>query len=438
MSENPFRLRSSIAAATVVACALVGATPAHAIPTDPAALSSQYLPANPPDDFYTAPTELGTPGSVLKSRGERLVGDGTPLALGNRSTIMYTSTTLHGQPVAVTGTVIEPHARRQGPGPQPTVVFAPGTRGQGDVCAPSRSTEFIGQVQASTGSVNINYEAPAQLEALRSGIRVVVTDYIGLGMPGHHTYVNHTEEGRAVLDAARAALKFAGAPADAPVGLYGYSQGGGAAASAAEQAASYAPELNIKGTYAGAPPADLLTVMEAVDRSAIVGVLGMALNGYMERSPEVRADVYPQLNERGRAFLAGVSEACIPDAAVKWGFWDTRWLTTSGKSFAEMVREIPAAYSMLEGQKLGKDAPKAPIMIHNATHDDLIPHHQALQLARDYAARGATVYFTSNEVPTLAERTGLNHVEAFFSGHVPSMDYLIARFHDQPAPQGGY
>lgn len=345
---------------------------------------------------------------------------------------------MHGHPVAVTGTIIEPHARWQGPGAQPTVVFAPGTRGQGDVCAPSRSTDFVGQVQASSGSVNINYEAPAQLEALRSGIRVVVTDYIGLGTAGHHTYVNHTEEGRAVLDAARAALKFAGAPADAPVGLYGYSQGGGAAASAAEQAGTYAPELNIKGTYAGAPPADLLTVMEAVDRSAIVGVLGMALNGYMERSPEVRAAVYPQLNARGRAFLAGVSEACIPDAAVKWGFWDTRWLTTSGKSFAEVVRDVPAAHRMLEDQKLGKAAPNAPIMIHNATHDDLIPYHQARQLARDYAARGATVYFTSNEVPTLAERTGLNHVEAFFSGHVPSMDYLIARFHDQPAPQGGF
>ena len=48
-------------------------------------------------------------------------------------------------------------------------------------------------------------------------------------------------------------------------------------------AALYAPELNIKGTYAGAPPTDLLSVMNAVDGSSIVHVLGYAINGFAER-----------------------------------------------------------------------------------------------------------------------------------------------------------
>jgi predicted esterase len=42
-----------------------------------------------------------------------------------------------------------------------------------------------------------------------------------------------------------------------PLAFWGYSQGGGAAASAAELASSYAPELDVVGSYAGAPPADL-------------------------------------------------------------------------------------------------------------------------------------------------------------------------------------
>lgn len=439
--KNRTPRRSKATALVAVACVavpLTGVGAAHAVPVDPIGLSSQYLPPNPVDDFYAAPEDLGKPGDLLKHRPERLVADGSPFALGQRSTILYTSTTMFGQPVAVSGTIIEPHAAWQGPGPRPTIVFAPGTRGQGDVCAPSRSQDFIGAIQASTGSVNVNYEAPAQLEALQRGVRVVVTDYIGLGTAGLHSYVNHIEEGHAVLDAARASLKFAGLPADSPIGFYGYSQGGGAAAAAAEQASSYAPELNVKGTYAGAPPADLLAVMDAVDRSSIAGVLGMALNGYMERFPELREVIYPQLNERGRAFLAGAAEACIPDAAVKWGFWDSRQLTNSGKPLFELVRENPRAYEIIAAQKLGAAAPNAPIMIHNARNDDIVPHHQAVQLARDYAAKGATVYFTSNEVPTVVERTGLNHIEAFFTGHLPSMDFLLARFHDQPAPHGGF
>jgi hypothetical protein len=82
---------------------------------------------------------------------------------------------------------------------------------------------------------------PFYAAASAMGVRVIVTGLIGLGTPGQHTYVNHTEEGHAALDAARAGLAFADAPADSPIAFYEYSRGGGAAARAAEHAASYAP-----------------------------------------------------------------------------------------------------------------------------------------------------------------------------------------------------
>ena len=69
-------------------------------------------------------------------------------------------------------------------------------------------------------------------------------------------------------------MEFVGAAADSPIGFDGYSQGGGAAAGAADHAATYAPELNVKGTFAGAPPADLLEVVKAVDNHMIAGVAG--------------------------------------------------------------------------------------------------------------------------------------------------------------------
>src|SRR5699024_268392 len=99
---------------------------------------------------------------------------------------------------------------------------------------------------------------------LSKGFAVMVTDYEGLGMPGGHTYVVGQSEGRALLDGVRAAQKLPGSglSTSSPVGLMGYSQGGGAAGWAAELAGTYAPELKLRGTVAGGVPADLLAVAE--------------------------------------------------------------------------------------------------------------------------------------------------------------------------------
>ncbi|WP_284522663.1 lipase family protein [Corynebacterium aquatimens] len=100
-------------------------------------------------------------------------------------------------------------------------------------------------------------------ELNKSGYRVVVIDYIGLGSEGTHTYLNRVEQGHALIDAARATAK----PGE-KVGFWGYSQGGGAAAAAAELVADYAPELNVVGTFAGAPPADPIAVLEQAPRAS--------------------------------------------------------------------------------------------------------------------------------------------------------------------------
>lgn len=98
-----------------------------------------------------------------------------------------------------------------------------------------------------------------------------MTDYEGLGTPSMHTYVGRVAEGQAVLDTARAAMRLPGSSLDphGPVAFWGYSQGGGATASAAELASSYAPELHIVSTYAGAPPADLKELLPYADGSAL-------------------------------------------------------------------------------------------------------------------------------------------------------------------------
>jgi hypothetical protein len=63
-------------------------------------------------------------------------------------------------------------------------------------------------------------------------------------------------QGSALLDAVRAArgLPAAGLSTNSPVGLYGYSQGGGASGWAAQIQPDYAPELSRSGVVAGGTP----------------------------------------------------------------------------------------------------------------------------------------------------------------------------------------
>lgn len=383
-------------------------------------------------------TASADPGAVLGSRPTTHTdGDLSSATAAKAQTFSYESTLQNGAPTTVTGTLFEPTQAWAGEGDRPTIVFAPGTRGQDDQCAPSRAVGQVGNAAlgpAGQLTTNINYEYPFFKAATDLGIRVVVTDYVGLGTPGHHSYVNNIEEAHAVLDAARAGLQLAGAPADAPVGLAGYSQGGGAAAAAAEWANDYAPELNIKGTYAGAPPADLVKVMAAVDGTSIVHVLGYAINGFASRNAEFRERVLSNLNPWGIQFLRSASGACIPDSMATWAFVQTRWLTKDGASLSEMVQRDPVIREVLEEQKLGSRPLNAPMLVANAPDDDIIPFDQARTMAGDYCALGGEVYFEAANPTRFVPGPGINHAFPLL-GSVPSgLDYLIERFNDVPAP----
>jgi predicted alpha/beta-fold hydrolase len=147
--------------------------------------------------------------------------------------VLYRSTNGRGDADAVSGTVMVPDTPWLGGGPRPIVSYAVGTHGLGDQCAPSYTL--------ATGAES-EYIVAMSL-ALAKGWAVAVTDYEGLGTPGDHAYMVSISAGRAALDIARAAARIPGAglTPQAPIALWGYSQGGAATASAAEQAKDYAP-----------------------------------------------------------------------------------------------------------------------------------------------------------------------------------------------------
>lgn len=116
------------------------------------------------------------------------------------------------------------------------VINNPGTNGVGDPCA-------LGTWVAGAGL--------AGTFGARGAVGVQV-DYPGLGTPGVHPYLVAEVEGRASLDAARAALEL-GLPVSGAVAIVGVSQGGHATLAAAAQHEAYAPDLDVRAFAAVAP-----------------------------------------------------------------------------------------------------------------------------------------------------------------------------------------
>lgn len=432
------RATVTLAASAIAAACLTA--PAHAQSSTPDALIS-----DPADPFYAAPAEVPqAPGTVIREQlaphmlnladpTARQLGLDEPQLPGRAHRMMYSSTDRDGRPVAVTGVVIEPSVPWTGAGPTPTLVMAAGTRGQGDACAPSKGPWLLGAIDPQHGAAGINYELPAMYAAAMRGMRVVMTDYMGLGTEGLHHYVHRTKQAHAVLDSARAGLALAGAPADSPVAFYGYSQGGGAAAAAAEEAAGYAPGLNVAGSYVGAPPAELTSVLGGVDGSTIAGVLGYAVNTGRDIAPAVDEAFDRQAAPQASAKLRRLADACIGDTALSWAFRSSAELIESGRPLSEVLEEEPAIREYLSEQALGLHPISAPMLVLSGRHDDVIPHAQARGMAVGYCAAGGTVDFRSDGLPELPHKTGLNHAIPVFSHAGPALDWVQDRFNGVPA-----
>lgn len=152
--------------------------------------------------------------------------------------------------------------------------------------------------------------------------------------------------------------------------FWGCSQGGGAAASAAELASSYAPDLHIVGSYAGAPPADLKELFPYADGSALVGVVGYAINGVLQAYPEAAPAIHDKLTPRGEDLLNKVGGQCIAETITKLMFRHLQPYFT--EDINQLVNEEPFS-SLFDQQKIGRYQPNAPVLINSNRYDPLVP-----------------------------------------------------------------
>lgn len=410
-------LSAAVAAAAALGLVATASTATAASSTPPgtagATTVTGYVESARPA-FYNPPENINyAPGTVLRTESANALLD--PLGLGQLTTnaqrVMYVSRDRLNRPIAVTGLVLTPTRPWIGFTPRPLIGYAAGTQGMNDRCAPTRMV-----------SGAFEYEALFYQSMLDKGYSVAITDYQGLGTPGSHTYMNRQVQGQAVLDMVRAAQKIntgRQVNAKSPVGLSGYSQGGGATAAAAELASTYAPELKIKGALAGAVPADLGKVGENLDGTVWNAFLDFAVVGL---AAGYDINIYPYLNDKGAAMLKSVEDSCVVDF-LRFANQKSSSMTKDGKPITAYFNEEPFK-SVLADNKIGNRKPSMPVLVTHSTLDDTIPYAVGKQLAKDWCAKGANVRFSPNAAPL--------HVGGMIPNTLEAQTFFAARFAGLP------
>ena len=381
-------LAAGLTAAGLVAAAGTAHADEHAIPGTAGATTLTGVAEATRPAFYEPPATIPSiPGTVIRQEPATQVLDplGVTATFYDARRIMYSSRDREGHPIAVTGLVVQPRAPYVGTTRRPVIGYAVGTQGMGDRCAPSR--QF---------AENTEYESALLAGLLARGYTLAITDYQGLGTPGTHTYMTRAAQGQAVLDAVRATegAGFSDTTPESPVGITGYSQGGGAAAAAAELASTYAPELQVKGVAAGAVPADLAAVSRVVD-----GTLYSAFGFYATAGLNAAYHIDPAqtLSAQGVETLKKVEGACVTDLFDS-SFVSSSVLTHDGKPLSSLFDSEPMK-SVPADNRIGQRKPAMPALLTHSMLDDVIPFAVGKQLAKDWCAKGATVNFQANLAP---------------------------------------
>jgi acetyl esterase/lipase len=391
-----FRFRQAIvtALATVLACLLLGCPRFVGV-------------ARADDAFYGyGPAQLaGAPGSIIRLAPM----DGAPLG-ASAFRVLYRSTGVRGEPIAVSGIVVVP-AGAAPEGGRPIVAWAHPTTGVVPRCAPSMA-RFAFQSMMGLR------------EMVTRGYVVAATDYPGLGTAGPHPYLVGDSEARAVIDAVRAARQVPGARAGNRYTVWGHSQGGQAALFTGMVAARYAPELRLLGVAAAAPAADLGTLLRT-DAGTDGGrnVTAMTLWSWQR---VFGAPIDKVVDPRAMPAVDALSNECIesPLDMLERGY-SQRPLR---KQFLDVpdITGIEPWKSLLAANEAGTLPADVPVLVTQGGADLLVPPQVTRAYVRRLCAAGSRVAYV--ELP------GVHHGFIGSDTALRAVAWMGDRFDGKPAP----
>ena len=357
--------------------------------------------------FYQASEQevQGRPGTLIRQEPRR----GAPLG-AQAYRVLYRSTGLKGEPIAVSGMVIVP----PGPAPQggrPIVAWAHPTSGIEPQCAPSLAHFGLQQIQGLR-------------DMIRHGYIVTATDYPGLGTPGPHPYLVGKSEGRAVLDAVRAARELAGeAAASNHFAVWGHSQGGQASLYAGLLAKEYAPELDLAGIAVAAPATELGQLLrDDLPTPAGKNLLAMTLWSWsrvfdISLEKVVAPAAIPIVNALAKTCLESPLDI---EPRLRFGRdLQKRFLLVNN------LTEIEPWRNLLAENTIGTLPPSIPVFIAQGTADKVVDPPVTAAYMKEICAAGSHVTFLS--LP------GVGHGSAAMKSALTAVGWMAGRFAGSPA-----
>lgn len=345
------------------------------------------------DGFYEVPDPLpeAPHGTLIRSQ----VMDDYAFTGATTYRIVYLSESVAGDPIAVTGMASVPTAEAPEDG-RPMVTIAHGTTGIADKCSPS-----------VTGG---NAEMALVANAVSEEFLVAATDYEGLGTPGRHPYLVGQSEGRSTIDAIVAAGQLPDADPGTKLGIVGYSQGGHGALWANQVAAEWAPDLEVVGTFSGAPASEVGVILSA--SQAVKGFGIMVIAGINAAYPD--ADLSQVLTPEGQAVLDVVDDRCVGDIFDAANSAEGDLFVTGGGQ-TEPWSELGAAQDA--GTEKTNDA---PVLLIHSNEDQTVPTFFIDQVEERMCANGQVV--ERIDLPTG------NHTSAAVPAYGQAMDWLQGLF----------
>uniref|UniRef100_UPI003CCB986C lipase family protein n=1 Tax=Nocardia donostiensis TaxID=1538463 RepID=UPI003CCB986C len=260
------------------------------------------------------------------------------------------------------------------PGGWPIVAYAHGSVGIADHCA----------FTLRARGYYLDSVYPRLLEA---GYAVMISDYVGLGTPGAHPYLDGPSQARSVIDGVRAARSVLPG-LSARWAVMGQSQGGQTALVTAHIAPGDAPELDFRGAAATGPPSNLESAVPLagpwIPRLPLrrtTTYFAMLLAGMRVTAPELDIDSY--LTPTGHDVLRIVESECLSEAEERIG----------DISIGEILRrqlDDPALWAVADAMlRIPTSGYSAPLFIGQGLADRDVPAPFTAKLIAELRLSGA-------------------------------------------------
>jgi acetyl esterase/lipase len=360
-------------------------------------------PASAQASFYDQPAGSGAPGTIIAQQPM----DGAPEG-ATATRVLYRSTGLQGETIAVSGVIIVPQGR---PPPEgwPVIAWAHPTSGVVPKCAPSLAHFFFRQVQGLK-------------QMLDEGYVVAATDYVGLGTPGPHPYLVGISEARAVIDSVRAARAIANT--EVRFAVWGHSQGGQATLFTGLIAKDYAPELQLVGVAAAAPATDLKTLLS--DDIDTAGGRNLTAMTFYSWSRVFDAPIDTIVDASAIPTMNALSNECIENVFdIIERRYTEKPLAKAFLSNDEFSSTAPWS-SLLAQNTPGPLPPDIPVFIAQGTADGLVRPSVTQSYFQSLCRAGSHVTYDS--LPNVT------HANAAKKSADAAVAWITDRFHGTQAP----